>query len=151
VHSNIDPDCKEYEKYLKDALALCFTRVGLLEPPFDGSMKEEIDHLRRQSGIIPIPDTNSLHNGSSHWLLQALGQATVWILPFVMSLTQIQEKDTKLKSKYKSGKANNAKDALRSRAMPKSRMNCSSRSSAGAYQATPKSKRVDSTVNCDRS
>lgn len=100
---------------LRDLLALSFTRLGLLEPELPGDLFEQVRSLHDENGIVLIPDSNSLYNGSLHWLLHVLRQSTVWILPFVISLTQIQERDARLKGLVNKREAKNARQALRLR------------------------------------
>jgi hypothetical protein len=101
---------------LKDLLGLSLTRLGLLEPELPGDLFEQVRSLHDESGIVLIPDSNSLYNGSLHWLLHVLRKSTVWILPFVVSLTQIQERDARLKGMVNKHKQDNARQALRLRA-----------------------------------
>lgn len=102
---------------LRDVLGLSLARVGLVQPELPGDLFRQVSALHDQDGIVLIPDSNSLYNGSLHWLLQVLRESTVWILPFVVSLTQIQERDARLKDMVKKGPDNNrGSQALRLRA-----------------------------------
>lgn len=107
---------------LKDLIKLALTRLGILEPLCYPELLRNLSELVEADGIMLVPDTNVLNNGGMHWLLQLFSRSTVWILPFVLSLTQVQEKDAKLKNLFNNAKGEkegqkNAKDALRSRAM----------------------------------
>ena len=76
---------------------------------------EDLSSLTNEKSIILIPDSNSLNNGTLLWLLRSL-KGAAWILPFVISLTQIQERDARLKDmSIKKMNPKNAKEALRSR------------------------------------
>lgn len=111
-------DKKErYSSVLIDTIALSATRLGLLAPLISGKTTAQLLELRSTKGIVLIPDTNSLYNGTLHWLLHVLKQTTVWLMPFVMSLTQMQAREANLKSLARSGKDTNLPQALRSRAL----------------------------------
>ncbi|MCJ2055095.1 hypothetical protein MKL09_00800 [Methylobacterium sp. J-048] len=102
---------------LSDTLSLSLARVGLIAPTLSEELYQEIDSLNSESGVILIADTNSLYNGTIHWLIDTLRRPVVWLLPFVMSLTQIQQRDAGLKSMVGKRKETNLAQALRSRAL----------------------------------
>ncbi|MER9677828.1 hypothetical protein NKJ23_00545 [Mesorhizobium sp. M0184] len=104
-------------KVVIDAISLSATRLGILSPLVSGKTAEQLLELRSAKGIVLIPDTNSLYNGTLHWLLNVLKDTTVWLMPFVMSLTQMQAREATLKSLARSGKDGNLVQALRSRAL----------------------------------
>jgi hypothetical protein len=76
----------------------------------------EIEELSHRSGIVLVPDTNALFNGTLHWLLRVFHQTHVWILPFVVSITQLQQREARLKSLVNKANRTNLIQALRSRA-----------------------------------
>ena len=100
-----------------DTISLSATRLGILSPHVSGRTAQQLLELRGAKGIVLIPDTNSLYNGTLHWLLSVLKETTVWLMPFVMSLTQMQAREATLKSLARSGKEGNLAQALRSRAL----------------------------------
>lgn len=100
-----------------DTISLSATRLGILSPLVSGKTASQLLELRGAKGIVLIPDTNSLYNGTLHWLLNVLKETTVWLMPFVMSLTQMQAREATLKSLARSGKDGNLPQALRSRAL----------------------------------
>jgi len=102
---------------VRDTIALSATRVGILSPAISGQTAEQLLALKNARGIVLIPDTNSLYNGTLHWLLNVLKDTSVWLMPFVMSLTQIQAREAHLKSLANSFKETNLPQALRSRGL----------------------------------
>lgn len=113
-----DKDKKEKKaNVVIDALSLSASRLGILAPVVSGQTASQLLELRKSKGIVLIPDTNSLYNGTLHWLLHVLKQTSVWLMPFVMSLTQMQAREAMLKSLARSQKETNLAQALRSRAM----------------------------------
>jgi hypothetical protein len=84
-----------HNKAINDLISLCFNRIGIIEPEYHNEMFTKMRSLCASDGVMLIPDTNVLYNGSLYWLLNILRNSTVWLLPFVMSLTQIQERDAK--------------------------------------------------------
>lgn len=116
--SALDSEFEERDKIIvKDILALSLTRLGLLPPPITAEISHQILELKKASGIILVPDSNSLYNGTLHWLLEVLRRNNVWLMPFVVSLTQIQQLDAQLKTFIsKPPQVGNLRKALRSRA-----------------------------------
>lgn len=108
---------ERFASAVRDAISLSATRVGLLSPLVSGKTASQLLELRQAKGVVFIPDTNSLYNGTLLWLLNVLKESTVWILPFVMSLTQMQAREASLKAMLKNGKDTNLGQAFRSRAM----------------------------------
>ncbi len=104
------------KRIMLDTISLSLTRSGLLAPSISEDLYSEIDFLSNQDGIVLIADSNSLYNGSIHWLTETLRKPIIWLLPFVMSLTQIQQRDAGLKSMVGAPKPTNLGQALRSRA-----------------------------------
>ncbi|MGW9331229.1 hypothetical protein [Bosea sp. NPDC055594] len=100
-----------------DILSQSFLRTGILAPNINTQTAIQICELIKSKGVILIPDTNSLCNGTLHWLLRVLRGSSVWILPFVMSLTQMQQREANLKSLARNTRASNLSQALRSRTM----------------------------------
>ncbi|MBB4183924.1 hypothetical protein GGE07_000537 [Sinorhizobium terangae] len=101
---------------LTDTVSLCATRLGLLAPIVSGKTAEQLQELKKAKGIVLLPDTNSLYNGTLHWLMNVLRGSTLWVLPFVMSITQIQAREAALKAMSRNKKETNLSQALRSRA-----------------------------------
>jgi len=102
---------------VQDTISLSLARMGMLSPIVSGQTAEQLLDIKNEKGIVLIPDTNSLYNGTLHWLLNVLRRTTVWLMPFVMSLTQMQAREATLKSLAGKEKANNLPQALRSRAL----------------------------------
>jgi hypothetical protein len=102
-----------------DVISLTCMRLGLVAPSLGSDLVNQIEGLTGVGGVVLIPDTNSLYNGTIHWLLHVLGHTSVWLLPFVVSLTQIQQKEAGLKSMLNPGnrKPKNLVRALRARAL----------------------------------
>ena len=89
-----------------------------MAPKIAAKTAEQLLRLKRSKGIVLIPDTNSLYNGTLHWLLNIVRDSSALILPFVMSLTQMQSRDAGLKAMLREPKKNsNLPQALRSRAL----------------------------------
>ena len=84
---------EKYRDRVEDVISLSATRLGLMAPKIAGKSSEQLLELKQSKGIVLIPDTNSLYNGTLHWLLNVLRDRSLWILPFVMSLTQMQSRD----------------------------------------------------------
>ena len=102
---------------LGDAISLSVLRMGLIQPKINSDTALQILELTKSRGLVLIPDTNSLYNGTLHWLLNVLRESSVWLLPFVMSLTQMQAREATLKGLTGAMKASNISQALRSRAL----------------------------------
>jgi len=107
----------DLRRVILDALSLSVCRSGLIDPVVNINTYIEIERLSRRDGTILVPDTNSLYNGSLHWLLRTLRLSHVWILPFVVSLTQLQQRDGQLKSLVNTKAKKNLRQALRSRGL----------------------------------
>jgi hypothetical protein len=107
----------DVRRVIIDALSLSLCRSGLVDPIVNPTTYVQVGSLSRHDGIILVPDTNALYNGSVHWLLRTLRLSHVWILPFVVSLTQIQQRDSQLKSLVNSKRKQNLRQALRSRGL----------------------------------
>jgi hypothetical protein len=105
----------DHRRVLLDALSLSVSRSGLVNPSLGKSTYVEIEELSARDGIILVPDTNALFNGTLHWLLRVFHQTHVWVLPFVVSITQLQQRETRLKSFVNKRNRNNLPQALRSR------------------------------------
>jgi hypothetical protein len=113
-------DAKEQKKnddvrVIKDQLALCLGRLGLLSPGMSKNTLSDLLALIKRQSILLVPDTNSLSNGSLHWLLHALQDTSVSIMPVTISLTTIQEKDREIKELVGASNLTNLKKVLRSR------------------------------------
>jgi hypothetical protein len=117
ISKRIDSKFGDDEKrVVEDVLSLSLTRLGLLAPSMTEELHSKIHSVCKADGIILIPDSNVLYNGTLHWLLRVLRSSAVWILPFVVSLTQLQQSDARLKSLARNTHKNNLRQALRSRA-----------------------------------
>jgi hypothetical protein len=101
---------------LTDTITLSAMRCGFLGPTLSPDTARQLMDIKKSKGIVLLPDTNSLYNGTLHWLLNVLRGSTLWILPFVMSLTQMQSREASLKAMSRNMKDNNLGQALRSRA-----------------------------------
>ncbi|RUX31899.1 hypothetical protein EOA13_02630 [Mesorhizobium sp. M7A.F.Ca.US.011.01.1.1] len=112
-----DDASKRNARILHDTLSLALARAGILAPDIPNELFIELLTLGEEDGVIVVPDTNALHNGALHWLLQVLKRPAVWILPLAASLTTVQQRDAMVKSLV--GKANlgNLTKALRSRGL----------------------------------
>lgn len=103
IRSNIEPPqgaTKEKDdesarrmRALEDTLSLALARAGLLAPEVPDELLSEVLKLGNEDGVVIVPDTNALHNGALHWLLQVLRRPAVWILPLAASLTTVQQRD----------------------------------------------------------
>lgn len=100
---------------LRDALAQCLLRTGILPAAADPEGARDLLELARREALVLIPDTNALGNGTMHHLLRTFSRTQLWILPVVVSLTQIQEHDRRLKSALAEPKGANLANVLRSR------------------------------------
>jgi len=101
---------------LTDTITLSAMRSGLIAPLLSSDTSAQLMEIKESRGIVLLPDTNSLYNGTLHWLLNVLRESTLWILPFVMSITQMQSREAALKSMLRTKKDANIGQALRSRA-----------------------------------
>ncbi|MBM3095688.1 hypothetical protein GFB56_33810 [Ensifer sp. T173] len=101
---------------LTDAITLSAMRSGIIGPVLSADTAAQLNDLKSSRGIVLIPDTNSLYNGTLHWLLNVLRESTLWILPFVMSITQMQSREAALKAMLRTKKDGNIGQSLRSRA-----------------------------------
>jgi len=108
---------ERFASVVTDTISLSATRVGLLSPLVSGKTASQLLELQQSKGIVLIPDTNSLYNGTLLWLLNVLKESSVWILPFVMSLTQMQAREASLKAMLRNFKDTNLAQAFRSRAL----------------------------------
>ena len=114
IDNNIEPPDV---RLIEDALSLSFARVGLVPPDVPDDLYGEIDSLNHEDGVVLIADSNALYNGAVHWLLQTLNRPAVWLFPFVVSLTQVQQRDASLKAMYNAAEGKKKiGPALRSRA-----------------------------------
>lgn len=104
-------------RVVEDTLALALGRAGLLAPSITDELFEEIVKLNAEEGVVIVPDTNALHNGAVHWLLDVLRRPSVWLLPLAASLTTVQTRDATVKSLLGKPKPGNVKQALRSRGL----------------------------------
>jgi hypothetical protein len=100
-----------------DTLSLALARVGVLGPEVDDDLLRQITELNSENGVVIVPDTNALHNGSLHWLLKVLHRPAVWLLPLVASITTVQTRDASIKSLLHKSKMSNLRAALRSRGL----------------------------------
>jgi hypothetical protein len=106
----------DHRRVLLDTLSLSLSRAGLIAPSLGKNSYMEIEELSHRAGIVLVPDTNALFNGTLHWLLRIFHHTHVWILPFVVSITQLQQREARLKSLVNKGNRTNLIQALRSRA-----------------------------------
>jgi hypothetical protein len=102
-----------------DTLAQVFVRTGILRPKMTDDAIRDIFSLSRGRAVVVVPDTNALSTGTLHWLLEALSGTNVWLLPAVVSITQIQQRDAMLKSLVHKRKPSDSQlvQALRSRSL----------------------------------
>jgi hypothetical protein len=113
-----DPQRLREEEVLTDQLAQSLLRCGAVRPRLDPIDFQKVALLAQRKSAIIVPDTNALYNGSIHWLLRSLVKTHVWLLPVVVSLTQVQQRDTKLKElHHKQDKTGNPRQSVRSRAL----------------------------------
>ena len=92
-------------------------RTGIFRPILAPEVIDDIIKISKQDAVVMIPDTNSLSNGTLHWLLKVLGDTQVWLFPIVVSLTQVQQHDERLKKIVDEKKENNLRTAIRSRSL----------------------------------
>jgi hypothetical protein len=104
------------KRALRDQLGQSLVRCGLLRPDIGDQEAVDLLNLSRARAVILMPDTNSLINGTMHWLARALGRTQLWVQPVSISLTQVQNRDAHLKSLVGKAKGSNLSQALRSRA-----------------------------------
>lgn len=104
---------------LNDALAQTLVRTGALRPVITAEGMCDIFQLTRRGAVVLVPDTNALSTGVLHWLLRIFSETQVWLLPVVVSLTQVQQRDVVLKGMVSTKTANpgNLRKAIRSRTM----------------------------------
>ncbi|AZQ67945.1 hypothetical protein EF888_12840 [Silicimonas algicola] len=104
-------------RFIEDSLSLALARAGLLTPNISDELLDDILRLASQDGIVIVPDTNALHNGSVHWLLKVLRRPAIWLLPLAASLTTVQMRDATIKALVNQKKPTNIGQALRSRGL----------------------------------
>ena len=104
-------------RVLDEALSKSMLRTGIFRPILAPEVIDDIIKISKQDAVVMIPDTNSLSNGTLHWLLKVLGDTQVWLFPVVVSLTQVQQHDERLKKIVGDKKENNLRTAIRSRAL----------------------------------
>jgi hypothetical protein len=106
------------QRVLDDAITQSLVRVGILGPHVEAHSIREILHLLNREAVVLVPDTNALSTGTLHWLLKVFREMQVWIMPVVISLTQVQQRHTILRGKD-SGQAKDgsAGTAIRSRTL----------------------------------
>ena len=117
---NYKSDKKNIEKnrwVLDEALSKSMLRTGIFRPILAPEVIDDIIKISKQDAVVMIPDTNSLSNGTLHWLLKVLGDTQVWLFPIVVSLTQVQQHDERLKKIVDEKKENNLRTAIRSRSL----------------------------------
>jgi hypothetical protein len=103
---------------LDEALSKSMLRTGIFRPILAPEVIDDIIKISKQDAVVMIPDTNSLSNGTLHWLLKVLGNTQVWLFPVVVSLTQVQQHDERLKKLvFGEKKENNLRAAIKSRAL----------------------------------
>jgi hypothetical protein len=102
-----------------DQIAQALLRTGILRPKFTQSSALDAYGLAQRQAVTIIPDTQSLANGCLHWLLSCFQDTSLWILPVVVSLTQLQQRHSNLKAlrSQKEPKISNLATALRSRSL----------------------------------
>jgi hypothetical protein len=105
----------ENGRVINDIITQSLLRVGLIDPQMSDADISEIMKLRESDALVLVPDTNALHNGTLHWLLTVLREVQVWILPIVVSLIQVQSRDSTLKQMWRNPSAKNLRQALRCR------------------------------------
>ncbi|WP_156400633.1 hypothetical protein [Caulobacter sp. Root655] len=110
-------DAARRVRTIEDTLALVLGRVGLLKPEVPLELLEQLIKLDEQDGVVIVPDTNALHNGSVHWLLRVLHRPSIWLMPVVASLTTIQARDATIKSLVNKFNITNISKVLRSRGL----------------------------------
>ncbi|MGA7562060.1 MAG: hypothetical protein WBW55_02520 [Desulfobaccales bacterium] len=102
---------------LDEALSKSMLRTGIFRPILAPEVIDDIIKISQQDAVVMILDTNSLSNGTLHWLLKVLGDTQVWLFPVVVSLTQVQQHDERLKKLVGDKKETNLRTAIRSRAL----------------------------------
>lgn len=102
---------------LNDALAQALVRNGILRPVISPEGIYDIFQLTKRGAVVLVPDTNALSTGVLHWLLRVLAGTQIWLLPVVISLTQVQQRDAVLKGMVGAEKRNNLRQAVRSRTL----------------------------------
>lgn len=102
---------------LNEALSKSMLRTGIFRPILAPEVIDDIIKISKQDAVVIIPDTNSFSNGTLHWLLKVLGETQVWLFPVVVSLTQVQQHDERLKKIVAEKKENNLRTAIRSRVL----------------------------------
>lgn len=118
LNDKIDKDHPKAAAALRDALALALARAGIMAPEMQPDLLDAVLQLNQQDGVVVIPDSNALCNGSVHWLLRVLTKPAVWLFPLVVSLTQVQNRDAALKSMLgDTSRPNQLPQAVRSRGM----------------------------------
>jgi len=98
-----------------DALTQSLVRANILRPDMTSDTLIDIYHLSRGRAAVIVPDTNALSTGTLHWLLEALSDTQVWLLPVVVSLVQVQLRDAQLKACVNKRESKYLTRALRSR------------------------------------
>jgi hypothetical protein len=66
----LDQLTPEHRRILIDVLSFCLSRTGLVNPILGQSTYREVGTLAGRAGVILVPDTNALFNGTLHWLLR---------------------------------------------------------------------------------
>jgi hypothetical protein len=100
---------------LNDALAQALVGTGILRPALTPEVVDDIFQLTQRKAIFLVPDTNALSTGVLHWLLRALSGTQVWLVPSVISLTQVQQHADRLGRLASEQKPTNLRSAIRSR------------------------------------
>lgn len=98
-----------------DALTQALVRSNILRPDMTPDVLLDVFRLSKSKAVVLVPDTNALSTGTLHWLLHALNQTQVWLLPVVISLVQVQLRDAQLKASVKKRELSRLPSALRSR------------------------------------
>lgn len=74
---------------IRDMVAMSLLRCGILRPDMGEDIRAEVQRLTENKAVILVPDTQSLCNGTLHWLLKVLWDVWVWLAPPALCLTQI--------------------------------------------------------------
>jgi hypothetical protein len=108
-------DAHARSRTILDALTQCLVRTNILRPEMTSEALVDVYQLSRARAVVLVPDTNALSTGTLHWLLEALNETQVWLLPVVVSLVQVQQRDALLKACVNKRDSKNLSKALRSR------------------------------------
>ena len=106
---------KSPDDVIRDAIVQVLMRASILPPQIETETLKDIFGLSNAGAVVLIPDTNALSTGTLHWLINALSNTQVWLLPVVVSLIQVQQRDVLLKSLVGKRRPVNLSRALRSR------------------------------------